>query len=184
MDNRQIAVFGGIALGIFLMFLFLFQSWGKSPQDEGSLFDLNLNPNQQVSPTPNITQLAGEDLKIGSGSAQVAAGDSIIVHYVGSFLDGRVFDSSRERGQPLSIILGVEPRLIPGFEQGVLGMKVGGVRKLLIPSNLAYGPQGQGPVPPNTPIQFEVELLEIAQPSPTPTEEPEETPDPTPEPED
>ncbi len=180
MDNRQIAVFGGIGLGLFLMFLFLFQVWGKDNSQTDQLGDFGFDLNQ-ASPTPNITQLAGQDIKIGSGSGAVALGDTIVVHYVGSFLDGKKFDSSKDRNQPFTITVGAR-QIIPGFEQGVLGMKVGGVRKLVIPSSLAYGEAGQGPIPPNTPIQFEIELLEIVAPSLTPTEVPEE--EPTPEPED
>ena len=180
MDNRQIAVFGGIALGIFLIFLFLFQVWGRdSSQDNILGSDFNLN--QQASPTPNITQLQGQDLKVGSGSAQVSAGDTIVVHYEGKFLDGKKFDSSYERGQPFSVTIGAR-QVIPGFEQGVLGMRLGGKRRLLIPSNLAYGTQGAGNIPPNTPIQFEVELLEIKAPTPTPEPEEEESPEETPTP--
>src|SRR3954447_17058990 len=103
------------------------------------------------------TSLQIEDLTVGTG-ATVVVGDTITVRYVGTFLDGRVFDPGTN---PLTFTVG-GGRLITGFEQGVVGMKVGGRRRLTIPSSLAYGASGSGPIPPNTPIRFEIELVSIA----------------------
>ncbi len=176
MDNRQIAVVGTIVLIAVLIVLFLFQS-NKAPNFEAnSPIDLNTS-GQQSQSSPQVTELSGQDLVVGTGSAQVAAGDTILVHYIGSFMDGKKFDSSYDRNQPLEVTVGAG-RVIPGFDRGVVGMKVGGKRKLIIPSDLAYGAQGSGPIPPNSPIQFEIELLEI-KPKVTPTPSgPEASPDP------
>ena len=101
-----------------------------------------------------------EDLQEGTGSA-AKAGDIVEVHYTGWLTDGKKFDSSHDRKQPFSFKLGAG-RVIEGWDQGVAGMKVGGKRKLHIPSNLGYGEHGAGGViPPNAALIFEVELLKI-----------------------
>jgi FKBP-type peptidyl-prolyl cis-trans isomerase len=108
------------------------------------------------------TTLQIEDLVVGTG-ATVVAGDTITINYVGTFLDGRVFDQSPP-GQPVTFPfpIGVG-RFIAGFDQGLLGMRVGGRRRLTVPSSLAYGSAGFPPtIPPNTPLRFEVELVAIA----------------------
>lgn len=102
-----------------------------------------------------------EDMVIGSG-AEAKKNREITVHYTGWLSDGTQFDSSVERGQPLSFVLG-QGRVIQGWEQGFDGMKVGGKRKLTIPPELAYGRRGAGGViPPNATLVFEVELLQVA----------------------
>ena len=102
-----------------------------------------------------------EDLTLGRG-AVAEHGDDIVVHYVGKLLDGQQFDSSRSRRDPLDFALGAGD-VIKGLDQGVQGMRVGGVRKLTIPAELAYGEHGCGGViPPNATLVFDVELLEIA----------------------
>jgi FKBP-type peptidyl-prolyl cis-trans isomerase FkpA len=114
------------------------------------------------SPTPPASgpsMLETQDLVVGTGATAVN-GDVLTVHYIGSFLDGRVFQSSYTSGQPFTFRLGAG-QVIAGWDQGIPGMKVGGKRKLTIPSSLAYGSQGNGPIPPNTPVQFEVELLAL-----------------------
>lgn len=103
------------------------------------------------------TSLQVEDLTVGTG-ATAAVGDTVSVRYSGSFLDGRVFDPGPG---PISFQIGAG-RVIPGFEQGIIGMRVGGKRRLTVPASLAYGASGQGPIPPNTPLRFDVELVAIA----------------------
>jgi FKBP-type peptidyl-prolyl cis-trans isomerase len=82
------------------------------------------------------------------------------VHYVGTLTNGTKFDSSRDRGTPFSFTIG-ESAVIQGWHQGIPGMKVGGLRKLTIPPELGYGARGQGPIPPNATLVFEVELLKV-----------------------
>jgi hypothetical protein len=106
-----------------------------------------------------------KDLTVGKGEA-AAPGDKISVHYVGTLMDGSEFDSSRKRGKPFDFVLG-KGQVIKGWDQGVAGMKVGGKRKLVIPPSLAYGARGSPPViPPNSALQFEVELVAITGKSP------------------
>lgn len=116
-----------------------------------------------MQPT-NINQPKEEELKIeilteGSG-AVAASGNIVSVHYTGALEDGTKFDSSMDRGEPFVFQLG-GGMVIKGWEQGLLGMKVGEKRKLTIPSSLGYGQTGVGPIPPNATLIFEVELLGI-----------------------
>lgn len=106
------------------------------------------------------TTLEVEDLKQGEG-AEALSGKRVTVHYVGTLTDGSKFDSSRDRGEGFSFRLGAG-EVIKGWDQGVAGMKVGGMRKLTIPHTLAYGERGFPPViPPRSTLVFEVELLEV-----------------------
>ncbi len=112
------------------------------------------------SPKTMANGLIIEDVKIGTG-AEAVKGALISVHYVGTLMDGTKFDSSRDRGEPFQFPLG-QGMVIQGWEQGFEGMKIGGVRKLTIPSELGYGAQGAGGViPPNATLKFEVELLGV-----------------------
>jgi FKBP-type peptidyl-prolyl cis-trans isomerase len=107
-----------------------------------------------------MADLKIEDLKIGAGP-EALSGKSVTVHYVGTLTTGSKFDSSRDRGAGFSFDLG-RGQVIRGWDQGVAGMKVGGVRKLTIPPELAYGDRGFPPViPPGSTLVFEVELLGV-----------------------
>jgi FKBP-type peptidyl-prolyl cis-trans isomerase len=106
------------------------------------------------------TDLEITDVTIGEGDP-VEAGDTITVHYHGTLLDGTVFDSSWDRGQPFTTAIGVG-QVIAGWDEGMVGMRVGGRRILVIPSDLAYGESGSGGViGPNAPLAFVVDLLAI-----------------------
>lgn len=110
--------------------------------------------------TPSYDNLQIVDLTVGTGQ-EVHTGDLVSVHYTGALADGTVFDSSRPRGKPLQFRIGAK-QVIPGFERGVVGMKVGGVRRLTIPPELGYGNKGVPPViPPKATLTFEVELISI-----------------------
>lgn len=101
-----------------------------------------------------------EELATGDGP-EVKDGQTVTMHYRGTFEDGRQFDSSYDRGNPFKFVVGVG-QVIKGFDMGVLGMKVGGKRRVSIPPEFGYGARGAGNViPPNTPLVFEIELLSI-----------------------
>lgn len=113
--------------------------------------------NQEVT-TPSGLKYV--DQVVGTGEAAVA-GKNVSVHYTGWLENGKKFDSSVDRGQPFSFPLGAG-RVIKGWDEGVQGMKVGGKRKLTIPSDLGYGSRGAGGViPPNATLVFDVELLGV-----------------------
>lgn len=105
-------------------------------------------------------ELQIEDLTVGEGE-EAQSGDIVAVHYRGTLVDGTQFDSSYDRGEPFEFELGAG-RVIQGWDEGLVGMKVGGQRKLTIPSSMGYGEFGAPPdIPPNATLVFEVELLEI-----------------------
>jgi peptidylprolyl isomerase len=105
--------------------------------------------------------LVKKDLKVGDGPV-AKPGQTVSVQYVGvSGLNGRQFDASWDRGEPFSFQLGAQ-KVIPGWDQGVAGMKVGGRRELIIPPKLAYGPQGSPPaIGPNETLVFVIDLLGV-----------------------
>ena len=107
-----------------------------------------------------MSNLIIEDIETGSGKT-TEKGKRISVHYSGYLTDGSKFDSSLDRGQPLTIILGVG-QVIRGWDEGFGGMREGGKRKLTIPPEMGYGARGAGGViPPNATLVFEVELLKV-----------------------
>lgn len=108
----------------------------------------------------DVTELQIEDLKVGTG-AEAVAGKKITVNYTGTLTDGTKFDSSLNPGRtPFEFNLGAG-QVIEGWDKGFAGMKVGGKRRLTIPSSMGYGPQGTGPIPGNATLIFEVELLGV-----------------------
>jgi len=103
-----------------------------------------------------------QDLQSGSGAVATGRGQTVIVHYTGWLEDETKFDSSRDRNEPFSFPMECG-YVIPGWDEGVKGMQVGGTRRLVIPPELGYGAQGAGGViPPNATLIFEIELLEIS----------------------
>lgn len=106
-----------------------------------------------------VEELKIEDLKIGTG-AEAVSGKAVTVNYRGTLTDGTQFDSSYDRGTPFTFNLGAG-EVIQGWDLGVKGMKIGGKRKLTIPSGLGYGARGVGTIPPNSTLIFEVELLKV-----------------------
>jgi FKBP-type peptidyl-prolyl cis-trans isomerase len=106
-----------------------------------------------------VTSLQIKDTRVGAGT-EATPGRVVQVHYTGTLLDGKEFDSSRGR-EPFEFRLGAG-EVIPGWDEGIKGMKVGGVRELTIPANMAYGSKGAGDaIPPDAPLWFEVELLGV-----------------------
>ncbi len=107
----------------------------------------------------DVTELKIEDLVVGTG-VEAVSGKLISVHYTGTLTNGTKFDSSVDRGAPFEFTLGIG-EVIQGWDKGFAGMKVGGKRKLIIPSSMGYGDMGSGPIPPKATLIFEVELLGV-----------------------
>jgi peptidylprolyl isomerase len=125
-----------------------------------------INQQEEASSSANmanvITTADGlqiQDLTVGTG-AEAKSGDTITVNYLGTLTNGTKFDSSYDRNQPFTTQIGVG-QVIKGWDEGMVGMKVGGKRKLTIPASLGYGSQDMGSIPPNSTLIFEVELLGV-----------------------
>ncbi|MBI1974482.1 MAG: FKBP-type peptidyl-prolyl cis-trans isomerase [Candidatus Zambryskibacteria bacterium] len=144
--NKTIALF--VAVGFIAYVLFGDTIIG--------FFNPQLKQSNQIE---NQSRLIKEDLKTGTGPA-AASGDKITVHYIGTLTDGRVFDSSLDRNMPFEFTLGAG-EVIRGWDEGVVGMRVGGKRKLIISPEYAYGSKGVGTIPPNATLVFQVELLDV-----------------------
>ena len=119
------------------------------------------SPNLLIGSREIVTSsgLRYEDITPGSG-ASPKPGQTVIVHYVGTLLNGNKFDSSRDRNRPFEFEIG-EGRVIRGWDEGVMSMKMNGKRKLIIPPHLGYGSRDMGVIPPNSTLVFEVELLGV-----------------------
>lgn len=112
-----------------------------------------------TNPNGTVQKLIIDDVIIGTGAAAVV-GNRVTVHYVGTLPNGQEFDNSRKRGETFSFILG-DNKVIAGWEEGVLGMQVGGKRILVIPAEKGYGDAGFGPIPGGATLVFAIELLGI-----------------------
>lgn len=113
-----------------------------------------------VELSASVTTLRIEDVKVGDG-LEAAPGRRVSVHYTGTLMEGTTFDSSHDRGEPITFTLG-RGQVIPGWEEGLKGMRVGGIRRLTIPARMAYGATGSGDsIPPNAALKFEVELVDV-----------------------
>lgn len=160
----------GVVIFFFLLFVgfmviaFSFNSEEKAqptPTPDNEI-KINLggdNKNLQEGAPDVVSDLQVEDLVVGEGK-EAQMGNKVTVNYRGTLLDGVEFDSSYKREEPFSFILG-QGQVIQGWERGILGMKEGGKRKLVIPPSLGYGQQQVGLIPPNSVLVFEVELLQV-----------------------
>ena len=119
--------------------------------------DFNETSGSQAQTTPSGLQYI--EVQPGTGD-EATAGQTVAVHYTGWSTDGKKFDSSRDRGQPFKFGLGAG-QVIKGWDEGVAGMKVGGRRRLIIPSSLGYGDRGVGPIPAGATLVFAVELVGV-----------------------
>lgn len=146
--NQWIAV----AAGVFVVAFFLFG---------GAIMNLFSNPENQQSTNANLPQTGVKTIDMVVGQGTIAAvGDTVTVNYVGTLTSGKVFDSSIDRKQPYTFPLGVG-QVIRGWDEGVVGMRVGGKRTLIIAPDYGYGGQAVGPIPANSTLIFEVELLDV-----------------------
>lgn len=153
---QWIAVFAAVVI-VFVFFGFdhIFSSLIWS--DQGRDTSLQENVTKDAMDTSGLKI---EDVVVGTGEEAVN-GMLVAVNYLGTFTNGVKFDSSYDRGEPIQFVLG-SGYVIPGWEQGILGMKVGGKRKLTIPPELAYGSTAKGPIPPNSTLLFDVELVGVS----------------------
>lgn len=127
-----------------------------APEITETTFAPSLGVNLDAS-TRTESGLYYQDLQLGGGTV-ARAGFKVTAHYTGWLADGTKFDSSVDRGQPISFTLGVRD-VIVGWDEGISGMRVGGTRKLVIPPSLGYGSRQNGPIPPNSILVFDVTLV-------------------------
>ena len=147
LDTKEwIAVF----LAIFVVGFFFVFGKGLISIFTSSTSKSNMEQSPQVLTTDTV---------YGTGDI-AATGSRVTVHYTGRFVDGKVFDSSLSRGEPFQFILG-SGQVIEGWDKGIVGMRVGGKRTLSIPPELGYGANDYGPIPGNSTLIFDVELLKV-----------------------
>jgi FKBP-type peptidyl-prolyl cis-trans isomerase len=154
---------GIIAIILLGVIGFIFSS-NKNPQEvdnQSIKQEVNNNRTQQEE-IMEVTELQIVDTTVGEGKEAIL-GKVVSVHYTGTLTDGTKFDSSVDRETPFQFTLGAG-QVIQGWDQGVIGMKVGGKRTLTIPSDLAYGPTGRpGTIPPSATLIFDIELLNVVE---------------------
>jgi peptidylprolyl isomerase len=169
MRNKVFLILIGVLICNMLIFATVScQSSDSKPEAEGQVEE---QPQEQVE--QGIPQVKGDTVTTESGlkyvdfvkgtGEKVKAGDRASVHYTGWLLDGTKFDSSKDRDQPFVVEVGAG-RVIKGWDEGLQGIAVGGARMLIIPAELGYGSRAMGPIPANSNLIFEVEVLEIKQP--------------------
>lgn len=179
MFNKLELIGGGISVAVMALALYLVQTNISavpfSAEDQlGSVSDSGIiivgdgeNVTQErsdalydaVDGNGNLKNMVIDDINKGSG-AEVVAGDTVSVHYVGTLQDGTEFDNSKKRGTPFEFTVG-GGQVIKGWDEGLVGMQVGGQRILVIPPHMAYGADGIGPIPGNATLVFSIELVEI-----------------------
>lgn len=168
MKPTQTGIATALALVVVIMIFIVpgLSPFGSSQQPTDAAVESQTLPTDQTASTTatmptEITQLMMKDGVVGTGAA-AAPGDSVTVNYVGSLTNGTVFDASANHGTTgFTFTLGAG-QVIKGWDQGIVGMKEGGKRTLLIPADLAYGSQSPAPsIPANSALIFEVELLKV-----------------------
>lgn len=163
-ERNRTQMFTLVGFAVVLAIIVIAVLVGRSGGDDESsdaLTDTSVKPVIEVPGEPAPEELVTEDIVEGDG-ATAAAGDQISVQYVGvDFETGEQFDASWDNGAPFDFELG-SGSVIPGWDEGIVGMKVGGRRELVIPPDLAYGAQGQPPdIGPNATLVFVVDLLSV-----------------------
>lgn len=171
----KLAIVGVVIVVLVLGFLYLMNNNSTKNNNNPSLssYKSSIPPLSSQTPTSSpgpsespdaepvtyADNLIAQDIKIGTG-VEVKKGDTVTVNYLGTLENGQKFDSSYDRNQPFTTQIGVGS-VIAGWDEGLIGMRVGGKRKLTIPSDLGYGAQGAGTIPPNSTLIFEIELLKV-----------------------
>jgi FKBP-type peptidyl-prolyl cis-trans isomerase len=152
---KKETVIGIVIAGIILLVgsLIIFGALPQSSQQTAT------ESEQSIQPTQSTEKLKIEDVTVGTGQ-EAKTGDTVVVHYTGTLADGTKFDSSYDRDEPFTTPIG-QGRVIQGWDEGIPGMKVGGKRRLTIPPSLGYGEYGQGQIPPNATLIFDIELVSI-----------------------
>lgn len=153
MSKARVLAIAGIVIvvAIIIGVTILFNKPAKAPASAG---EQHTNQKQGA-----VMQLQKTDETVGNGT-EATTGKKVTVNYTGTLTNGKKFDSSYDRNQPFSFTLG-GGEVIKGWDEGVVGMKVGGKRKLVIPPELGYGSQAAGSIPPNSTLVFEIELLNV-----------------------
>ena len=139
--------------------------WNNNISKQNQAAILNQGIAQKEAQIKIMENFKINDLVVGTGTI-AQNGDLVTVNYIGTLDNGTKFDSSYDRNQPFSFQLGAT-NVIEGWDLGIVGMKVGGKRELTIPSELGYGVNGYGPIPPNATLHFTVELLSVSSSTPT-----------------
>jgi peptidylprolyl isomerase len=162
----QLIFLGVLAVGAIVAVVIVLatggdDSGGSATTGTDQSADLSKKPQIDVPDGPAPKDLQTEDIVVGDGP-EAKAGDTVSMQYVGvTYDDGKEFDASWDRGQPFTFQLG-SGQVIPGWDQGIPGMKVGGRRELIIPPDLAYGKAGSPPsIPPNATLIFVVDLTDV-----------------------
>ena len=155
--HEKIAVFVGLV--VIALFFIIGPAFLGPLVGLVSEIDVRDERDRSIEVSTETMQVEINDIKVGEGQ-EAQNGDRVVVHYTGRLENGVVFDSSLERGTPFTFTLGAG-QVISGWDQGILGMKVGGDRTLTIPPELAYGDQGIGPIPPGATLIFDVTLIGI-----------------------
>ncbi len=163
LKNQYIAVGAGIIVVALFFVFFGNLFFNKDTIQNNTMTDTNKTTNGAATAgsTTAPSELVIRDIVVGTG-AEAVKGKTVSVNYVGTLLDGTKFDASQDHGKPIEFMLGVG-KVIQGWDQGLLGMKVGGKRMLTIPPQMAYGDQdvGNGLIPANSTLVFEVELVGV-----------------------
>ena len=160
MDRRIVTLISFAVLLVVLVGGYLILDSGDSSPSGGDLTDTSVKPVIEAPTDSEPTELVTNDIVEGSGPA-AKDGDRVSVQYVGALYDGTEFDASWDRGQPFDVTIG-GGTVIKGWDEGLVGMKAGGRRELIIPPDLGYGSQGQPPtIPGDATLIFIVDMLSI-----------------------
>lgn len=152
---KRIIIFSGALLFVYIVATAIINIPQNKPEISKATFK---TPQTTDTLTPSAN-LKSEDITVGNGD-EAKSGQLVTVNYLGTLTNGKKFDSSYDRKEPFTFTLGAG-EVIKGWDQGVVGMKVGGKRRLTIPSELAYGAQEQGTIPANSTLIFEIELMGV-----------------------